>query len=213
MQARIRNCCFRKTATDRAELMIALMGTGSTHWVLTYDEAHLPLRYAQVQEDLRRFIRGMRRRLGRAFDYVYCIEGRHGDHRFHVHILLRDRDAGAQLVGLCWPGGSVATGAPVLLPGKPKDGFFRLARYFTKEARDGTALPLYSRMWVASRSLREQLPPPERGKAGSWEMEAPEGAAGVLRYSVSVEGGQYHYLSYIEPAPRAGARATLYLKS
>ena len=208
VQEKIRNCCFRKNPTDRAELMVALMGARSAHWVLTYDEDHLPLRYAQVQEDVRRFIRGLRRRLGRAFDYLYCIEGKHGDHRYHVHILLRKRDVPDSLVTLCWPGGGVKEGAPVLLPGKPRDGFYRLARYFTKEARDGMSLPLGSRLWVASRSLRDQLPPPERGKADSGEIIVPEGATGVLPYSVTVEGGQYHYASWIEPEPRARATYT-----
>ena len=40
-----------------------------------------------------------------SFDYVYAIEGRHGDKRFHIHLVLRDADFTLEEVRFLWPGG------------------------------------------------------------------------------------------------------------
>lgn len=59
------------------------------------------------------FLGAMRRWRKDSFDYVYAIEGRHGDKRFHIHLVLRDTDFTLEEVRFLWPGGFV-DGEPLL---------------------------------------------------------------------------------------------------
>ena len=70
---------------------------------------------------------------GGPFDWIGCIEGKHGDHRLHVHLVLRDEDFSPAEVRHLWTAGKVDD-EPVLLR---EGGYRRLAQYFNKERPDG----------------------------------------------------------------------------
>lgn len=60
---------------------------------------------ALFRQTWRNFLGAMRRWRKDSFDYVYAIEGRHGDKRFHIHLVLRDADFTLEEVRFLWPGG------------------------------------------------------------------------------------------------------------
>ena len=192
----IRDSSFRRTPVDRLELMLALMGRRASTYELTYAPEFLPDDFKGVRRDWRNFLRALKRWRGEAFDYVYCIEGRHGDHRHHIHLVLRDRDFSPAEVGYLWPGGGERTGAPLLAG--PQDSFRRMARYLTKERTDGVTVPIGARTWVASRSLYAKLPEPERWRCGSGEIELPDGAVKTGENRLWNPFGEWRYLEYIE---------------
>lgn len=185
-----------RSSVDRLELRLALFGFGGSHYALTFDEEHLPHCYA----DLHKAWRSFKRRLqlwhgGKPFDYIYIPEGLHGDHRYHIHVILRDADFPPVIVRALWRFGGDVDDEPLLRG--PYDSYRRLAVYLSKERRDGTVHPVGSRSWVASRSLNAKLPPPERFTDGSGFIHIPRGVRISGTYATRNEFGQYHYAWYI----------------
>lgn len=79
-----------RTRMDRLELLLALFGFDGWSYTLTFDEAHLPPSFAEVRLCWRRLLYRMKKwHDGVTPDYVYLIEGRHGDHRYHMHLTVR----------------------------------------------------------------------------------------------------------------------------
>ena len=79
-----RRTVLNRDSTDRLELMIALMGKYATHYILEFDDEHLPERFADVRKALRAFLRRVERYRGKGgLDYIPAIEGLHGAHRYH----------------------------------------------------------------------------------------------------------------------------------
>lgn len=196
IQNLIRNSSFRRTPVDRLELMLALFGWRASVYCLTFDQDHLPDSFGEVRRIWRNFLGAMKRWRTQPFDYVYVIEGRHGDHRYHIHLVLRDEDFSPAEVRFLWPGGHVDD-EPLLL--HPGDSFRRTARYFCKERTDGIVLPIGARTWVASRSLYRQLPPPERTEGKSGTIRVPAGARWRAENTVRNPFGEYRYAAYIRP--------------
>ena len=193
-----------RSQADRLELRLALFGYEGNHYTLTYDDEHLPKNFAGVRNTLRAFfLRAKRWRNGRPFDYIYCIEGKHGDHRFHIHSVFRDHQLPPAVMQYLWKYGEVDD-EPVLR-GK-HDSYRRLAKYFNKEATDGIVIPIGARPWVCSRSLSAQLPAPERWQDSSGVIHIPDDVYSSGRASTQNEFGSYYYGWYIEPK-----NSTLYL--
>lgn len=183
----------RREPKDRVELMLALMGERATHYGLTYWEPFLPKDYEEARRRLDAFLRRLRRYHKGCFDYVYAIEGKHGNHRYHLHIVLRDDDFTPSEVAYLWGYGGMEA-VPLLLD--EKDVFWRTAKYFVKERTDGVVFPLDAKLWGCSTGLRGKLPKLEVWKAKSGKIWIPKGA--VVREDVLVRNafGQYHYVVY-----------------
>lgn len=159
-----------RTQTDRLELRLALFGYEGTMYTLTYDNEHLPPDFPGVRRSLRAFLSRLRRaNRNQPFDYVSAIEGKHGDHRYHVHLVLRDSEIDRETVRSLWRQGYV-NNEPVL---RQTGGFRRLARYLNKERTDGFHIPIGRHPWSCSRSLNRKLPPPTRWKDDSPVIPVP----------------------------------------
>lgn len=142
-----------KTACMRLEfLLYANFSPGDWFVTLTYDDDHIPHRYEDSRLRLKAFIRKLRqarRAKGLPFDYVYVLEGLHGDHRIHHHLVTRfvskdDRALFKQL----WADGF--TDAETI---ESFGGHRALARYLTKEPRKTGKLRVGARMWTPSLGL------------------------------------------------------------
>lgn len=190
----IRDSSFRRTPVDRLELMLALFGHSGQVYCLTFEDQFLPSDFKGVRRVWRNFLNTMRRYRGRPFDYVYVIEGKHGDHRYHIHMVLHGQDFTPAEVRYLWPGGHVDH-EPLLL--SPQDDFRRTAKYFTKERTDGVVLPIGSRTWVASRGLYQQLPPIQKTTTKSGQIRIPSNCRRLRQETKSNPFGQYHYASYL----------------
>lgn len=185
-----------RTRTDRLEIRLALFEDEGSVYSLTFDREHEPRTFQDVRRAWRSFLYRLKKWRGRPFDYVYLIEGRHGDHRYHIHLVLRDSDFAPAEVRYLWKFGSNVDDHPLLL--HARDTYRRTAKYFTKEATDGITIPISARTWVCSRSLNKQLPPVERWRDVTGDIPIPDGARCSGTYSTSNSFGQYRYAWYME---------------
>lgn len=187
-----------RSITDRVELRLALFGFEGIHYTLTFDVFNLPAKFRDVRRAWRRFFARLRRKHGKGFDYLYAIEGLHGDRRYHIHAVLRASDFAQKVVDETWGYGTVHW-EPVLR-GKG-DSYYRLARYFTKERSDGIIIPIDGRPCVWSQSLNHQLPPAERWESWDGRIDVPADPYWCTKdpdRSYRNEFGEYYFASYIK---------------
>lgn len=184
-----------RSRVDRLELRLALFGFEGSVYGLTYDGEHTRAKFQDVRRDWRAFLYQMKKwKDGKPFDYIYLIEGRHGDHRYHMHLVLRDSDFSPAEVRWLWKFGHVDD-EPLLL--NQKDSYRRTARYFNKEATDGITIPIQARTWVCSQSLTRKLPQPEVWKDASGFIYVPDDIRCSGSFQTENEFGKYRYAWYI----------------
>ena len=183
-----------RTQADRLELRLALFGYRGSHYTLTFDSASLPSTFAGVRQALRAFqARAKRWKGGSPYDWIYAIEGLHGDHRYHIHTVLSDDAFSPAEVRHLWRYGEVDD-EPLLMP---TGGYRRLAKYLTKERTDGVIIPIGRHPWSCSRSLGARLPPPERWMDESGVIEIPDDILWSKRGAIENDFGAYYYAEYI----------------
>lgn len=215
-------CAVNRDPKDKLELMLALIGPDALHYTLTFNDFYLPPTFYDVRRSLAAFFKRSQR--WRAYcekppvmDYIYAIEGLHGDHRYHVHFVCRDEDLspaemnpseGGDWKGL-WRYGNVKKCESVLLTRKYLDpltgervvvsdkAFRRLAEYFNKEREDGRWIPLGRHPWSCSRSLSSKLQPPEIWTSDSGVIEVPDNVIYSRRGEGTNDFGSYYYASYV----------------
>lgn len=185
-----------RSQVDRLELRLALFWYDGVHYTMTYDDAHLPHDFEGVRRYFRAFReRAKRWRHGEPYDWIGCIEGKHGDHRYHVHMILRYSQFAPAEVQYLWRGGDVDD-EPVL---RREGGYRRLAEYLNKERPDGFVVPIGRHPWSCSRSLARQLSPPERWQDTSGAIDVPDNVMWARRGQRENDFGAYYYGSYIFP--------------
>ena len=159
-----------------------------SHYTMTCDDFHLPDRYDGMRKMFRAARTRMQRWHGGPFDWIGCIEGKHGDHRFHVHLVLRDEDFSPAEVRHLWTAGDVDD-EPVLMR---EGGYRRLATYFNKERPDGFVIPLGKHPWSCSRGLKAQIPEPERWRDDSGLIEVPDNVIWCRKGAHENDFGAYY---------------------
>lgn len=194
----IRERPFRRTPKDRLMLMLALMGWNSSIYTLTFSDLTLPESLDGTRSFWRRTVQGLRRMHGEPFRYVYAIEGLHGDHRWHVHAVLRGQDFTEAEVLRCWAGGKIEDVQPLL--DEDHKTFYQRADYFTKERRDGLYIPRGTKQWVASPLLYKDLPPTQKTMSKSGSIRSPKREDVWYLENDHKENafGQYNYKIWIE---------------
>lgn len=195
-----------RTQVDRLELRLALFGFEGSHYTLTFDDAHLPRDFAGVRQVLRAYQARLKRWHQGPYDWIYAIEGKHGDHRWHIHQVLRDSDFSPSEVRYLWRQGEVDD-EPVL---RKEGGYRRLAEYLNKERSDGFVIPIGRHPWSCSRSLSRQLESPEQWRDTSGVIEIPAGVLWARRGQRENDFGAYYYGTFIlEKDAPARVRARL----
>lgn len=200
-----------RSSVDRLENLLGVMGYGGTQYVLTFDDGHLPWDFPGVRRALRAFVaRAVRWKEG-PLDYIYCIEGLHGDRRYHIHFVCDYNDLSPTEVRKLWRDGIVLREEPVLKVRVRRDpvtgtyakeyegGFRRLAEYFHKERTDGVIIPIGRHPWGCSKSLLAKAPVPERWMDPSGAIEIPEPLLWRRSKSVANQFGAWHYGAWIGP--------------
>lgn len=189
-----------RSRVDRLELRLALFGFEGSFYTMTFDDEHLPAKFQDVRKVWRSFLRKMDIwNPDWTRDYIYLIEGRHGDRRLHVHLVVRDSDFAPAEIRYLWGNGNVYD-KPVLL--SQYDSYRRLARYMNKEATDGVTIPIGARTWVCSKNLLAKLPEPECFRAKSGVIRIPKEAQARGVYQTQNEFGAYRYAWYIQKKQR-----------
>ena len=201
-----------RTARSAARRPTGWFGFDGIHYTETFDPEHLPRDFRGVRKAWRAFYARAMRWHGGPFDWIYAIEGLHGDHRYHIHCVLRYSDFSPEEVRALWKYGAVDD-EPVLRMRIRKDpqtgqairmcdgGYRRLAEYFNKERTDGIWIPIGRHPWSCSRTLTAQLPEPERWKDSECRVEIPDCVIWSSKNSVENSFGCYYFASYIEEKP------------
>ena len=185
-----------KYAWQKLELLIAANFGVKDLWItFTYDDAHLPSSRKEANAIMKAFLRKLRAaRLangGLAFQYIYVTEHKHGDGRWHHHVLINATGEDFELIRKLWIQGGVEI-KPIRID-KDKN-FETLARYMCKEQRDKVGL----RLWSGSRNLKK----PERE---CWRvpddtpLAPPTSSPLVLEDTgdVTTAYGHYRYVKYL----------------
>ena len=161
---------------------------------LTYNDDHLPASRKEANAQLAKYLVLLRRafrREGRELRYVYCTEHKHGDGRWHHHLVIPA--ASYETVRSLW-----AFGSDIDIDTIDLWGYEELAKYLTKEAREEGA-PVGARSWSSSRNL--ERPVRESQLVEDYVTLAPPPGASVLgRDSKVNEWGSFEYLSCLLPA-------------
>ena len=204
-----------KTAWRELELRIAANFQGRDFVItFTYDDAHLPKDKDAASKELQKFLRRLRsarRRRGEELKYIYCTEGSHGmqedeylgtdgaleNKRLHHHVIINGTGSGwLDEVRSLWHGGGYVRAEPVDVH------YYReLAKYLTKEARDGGGLKPGKHSWSTSRNLTKYEVQYEEISSNSVTLAAPPGA---VDYQSFAEKNPYGFADCI------GARYLLY---
>lgn len=141
-----------KTACMRLEfLLYANFEPDDWFVTLTYDDSHLPPNYDAARKKAPAFLRKVRearRARGQPVGYVYVMEGMHGDHRVHHHVVIHRADGDESLIRFCWGLGSVD-----IRTIEEFGGHRKLAKYLSKEPRKTGKLRVGQRMWTPSKGL------------------------------------------------------------
>lgn len=197
---------------DRLEIRLALLGPQGTHYTLTFDDDHLPSDFAGVRRAMRAYFGRVRRHLGDTgppLDYVYAIEGLHGNHRYHIHHCCSYDCLSPEEVRYLWRQG-IVDDEPVLRTRSYQDpesgerikvsdgGYRQLAEYLNKERTDGVVIPIGRHPWSCSRSLNAKVPAPEIWMDSSGTIEIPDDVLWSRRGCLENDFGAYYFGSWIQ---------------
>ena len=183
-----------KTARSKLEMSLAAnFGSGDLLVTLTYTDADLPEKRTGAVQSVRRFLRQLReqrRRQGHELRYVYTTENKHGEGRFHHHMIINAAGRDVELLRSLWLWGAVHI--------KPFDGrsFEATARYMTKEGAEKR--PVGAQMWTGSRNLRKPKVETCYIPNGA-VIETPIGVHIIEREERQTEYGYYGYVKYYKP--------------
>lgn len=190
-----------KTAKGKLKMILAANFTPEDYLVtLTYRDEALPARRQTAQRDVKKYIatlRAVRKARGEVLRYIYTIEHKHGEGRYHVHMVLnQSRGNDFEEIRSLWTHGEVIEIQPLTewaSPGNP--GYTAIAEYLAKESGDR---PLGSRMWTGSTNLAK---PKEESYwvADSETIAPPKGSTIIEREEKVTEYGSYSYCEYVLP--------------
>lgn len=174
--------------------LAANFAAGDLFVTLTYDNEHLPANRQEAVRCIRNWIAKVRteyRRYGIKLKYLYCTENKHGEGRYHHHLVMNRAERADEVLQALWNYGYVNTQAI------DDQGFEELSRYFTKEAAD-SGRKVGQRAWTASKNLRE----PEVTSMfvpDNFSLSLPPGCRLIENPSMRNYFGEYSYMEYLTP--------------
>ncbi len=194
-----------KYAWQKLELLIAANFGIKDLWItFTYDDEHLPNSRKEANAIMKAFLRKLRAARqgqgGLALQYIYVTEHKHGDGRWHHHVLLNATGDDFDLIRKLWTQGGIEI-KPIRID-KDKN-FETLARYMCKEQRDKVGL----RLWSSSRNL--DRPKPECWRVDDDEPLAPPASSPLVLEDtgdVVTAYGHYRYVKYLAAGWQLTAR-------
>lgn len=183
-----------KYAWQKLELEIAANFTVGDLWVtFTYDNEHLPGTRKEANGRMQAFwkkLRAARKGRGQELRYIYATEHKHGDGRWHHHLLINSTGDDYALIRELWGQGNIEFKS---LRVDREKNFETLARYLCKEQRDKVG----QRLWSGSRNLRK--PEKECFRVPNDTPLMPPETAELLDDSGDVRTayGHFRYIKYL----------------
>lgn len=194
-----------KYAYQKLELEIAAnFGKKDLYATLTYDDAHLPQSRQAALKQIGAFwkrLRAARKSRGQALRYIYVTEHKHGEGRWHHHVLINATGEDYDEIRRLWGQGNIEFRS-IRVDGKKN--FETLARYLCKEQRD----KLGQRLWSRSRNLRK----PEREcfrvpDDTPLRMPPKRRIIPLADSRMRTAYGDFHYIKYISKRGIAAGRS------
>lgn len=185
---------------QKLELMLATnFRPGDLVVVLDYAEAWLPYNRDEAAYRLKLFRAAMtrtRKAAGENFVAIWNIETRHGEGRYHHHLVINSTGADLEALRAAWPYGGVHI-EPLRADGEKN--YETLARYMCKEYPE----KLGKRTWSYTRNCKH----PEVETfvvSDDTELTVPEGAVLLVDERFVNQYTSYHYIKMIaEQLPKA----------
>ena len=183
-----------KYAYQKLELEIAAnFGVGDLYATFTYDDAHLPASRKEANSKVSLFMRRLRaarKASGHELRYIYVTEHKHGDGRWHHHILINSTGEDFALIRELWGQGNIEF---IKIRVDRDKNYETLARYMCKEQRDKVGL----RLWSGSRNLRK--PERECFRVPNDTPLSPPRNALVLNDTgdIATAYGHYRFIKYL----------------
>lgn len=183
-----------KYAWQKLELEIAAnFGVRDLYATFTYDDAHLPQSRKAANAKMQAFwkrLRSARKEQGQELRYIYVTEHKHGDGRWHHHVLINSTGDDYKLIRELWGQGNIEF--KQLRVDRDKN-YETLARYLCKEQRDKVG----QRLWSGSRNLHK--PEKECFRVPNDTPLTPPETAAVLDDTgdVSTAYGHFRYIKYL----------------
>lgn len=186
-----------KYAYQKLELEIAAnFGEKDLYATFTYDDAHLPTSRKEANARMAAFwkrLRAARKAKGTQLRYIYVTEHKHGDGRWHHHVLINSTGDDYDEIRNLWKYGGVDY---IRIQISRDKNYETLARYLCKEQRERVG----QRLWSCSRSLQK----PEREcfrVPNDTPLTPPDGAM-LLDDSgdVTTAYGHFRYIKYLAGA-------------
>ena len=198
-----------KYAYQKLELEIAAnFGVGDLYATFTYDDEHLPGSRKEAAARVSMFMRKLRaarKAKGQELRYIYVTEHKHGDGRWHHHILINATGEDYKEIRDLWGQGGIEF---IKIRIDRDKNYETLARYLCKEQRDKVG----QRLWSGSRNLRK--PERECFRVPNDTPLTPPANALVFTDSgdVTTAYGHFRYIKYLAagaaaaPKPKAKRR-------
>ena len=171
------------------QLCYCNFGPGDKFITLTYDDTHLRHTRREVMGDIKWFRRQLlllRQPRGETVKYIYVVEHKHGDARWHAHMILNGCGTGdLEEIQACWRHGNVKV--EWFDYGRLDD----LRHYLTKERPDHVG----EHLWITSRGMRrpetESILHPD-----GFSLSVPYGAIVKETDHRVNEYGEFEYIKY-----------------
>ena len=200
-----------KKAQEKLELKLAANFSNRDYFVtFTYRPGAEPAKRKQVQKHKAQYIRKLREirsRRGQPLKWIFSIENKHGDGRYHLHAIINSTGsfkADKEELASLWSYGHVHVERLFDPPhdnGEQFNSWLQLAVYLTKERpEDGPdETPNGSQVYSCSRNLKPPIELPSEWTDEAGPIKLPDGAVVIASESKATENqyGEYHYLKYL----------------
>ena len=183
-----------KYAWQKLELEIAAnFGVKDLYATITYDDKHLPSSRKEANARVQAFwkrLRAARKVAGRELRYIYVTEHKHGDGRWHHHVLINATGEDYDLIRKLWGQGGIEFKQIRI---DREKNYETLARYLCKEQRDKVG----QRLWSGSRTLAK--PERECFRVPNDTPLTPPVTATVLTDTgdINTPYGHFRYIKYL----------------
>lgn len=181
---------------QKLELMLAAnFRPGDLVVTLTSDDAHLPRDRQQASAQLKYFrsqLNKLRSSKKQELRMIWSTESRHGDGRWHHHLVLNSTGDDYDAIRRLWIYGDNLEIKPLKIAGEKS--YASLAKYMAKEQRERIGL----RSWSYSRSCKKPEIETFAVEADT-SLRAPKGSFVLSEKTERTEYSYYRILKYLAP--------------
>ena len=181
---------------QKLELMLAAnFRPGDLVITLTSDDGHLPKDRKQAVLQLKYFrsqLVKLRKDAGQDLLMIWSTEHKHGDGRWHHHIVINSTGEDYEAIRRLWIYGDNIEIKPLRVDSEKN--YASLARYMAKEEREKLGL----RSWSYTRNCRKPEVETFAVEADT-QLQAPKGSTVLEEHSERTEFASYKVIKYLAP--------------